>query len=449
MTKYDDMPLQLRREAERWYPLIEHPVQTRLITDHVRFKVVPAGRRSGKTERAKRFIAKQAMQVIGQYFAAAPTRDQAKKIFWNDLKLLTFSSTHAKEPSESELTIFLDNGSTIVIVGLDKPERIEGAYWKGGIIDEIANIKSNAWDENIAPALDTYNPNDPNYRPWCWLIGVPEGLNHYYKLAEYARNSNDLDWELYTWRSSDILPKDVIESAKRRMSKRQFQQEYEASFETVGGRIYDDYCKNNHTIARIESHEQLHWFHDFNFTPLSSGIGVIRNESDFYVLDEIILTSAVARQSAEEFCDKFKNHKNKNVIVYGDPSGKVGEKHGHSSDYIEIETVLKNNNWKFERKVRKKAPAIRDRQNSVRAKICNAANEISLFVNVNKAPTMHEGLATLQAKEGSTFIEEVTNSQHITTAIGYCIDFIWPIRRPKEDKEEFTPKGSLNYYNGK
>ena len=38
---------------KRWYKLIDHPVQLELLNDDVRFKGAPAGRRSGKTERAK------------------------------------------------------------------------------------------------------------------------------------------------------------------------------------------------------------------------------------------------------------------------------------------------------------------------------------------------------------------------------------------------------------
>lgn len=29
--------------------------------------------------------------------------------------------------------------------------------------------------------------------------------------------------------------------------------------------------------------------------------------------------------------------------IYGDPAGKAGEKHGHASDYTDIEGVLKAN----------------------------------------------------------------------------------------------------------
>lgn len=415
----------LKQQRKRWYDLIDLQIQldlVRAVSEGVRFPVVPAGRRSGKTERLKRFVAKEAMRNPGElYFLAAPTRDQVKKIFWDDAKKLTLSAVHSRRPSESELKIYMPNGTEIHLIGLDKPERMEGIPWTGGGIDEIANIKPDAWEANIFPALNTIHPERPDYRAWCWLIGVPDGLNHYYDMAEYARTSNDPLWKLFHWKSSEILPPDVIEAAKRMMSAKQYKQEFEASFETASGRIYEDYSDDNLTDSVIEPHEQIWWCHDQNYTPMSSGLCVQRNDS-IYILDEIILTSAVARQTAVEFVDKYKDHNNKHVVIYGDPAGRAGEKHGHLSDYLEIESYLRDNGWKFTRKVKKKAPAIRDRQNAVRAKIKNAAGEVSLFVNPVKAPYSHKGLATVQTKKGSTFQEEETEYQHITTAIGYMTD---------------------------
>ena len=437
-----------QKDMERWYPLTEHSVQTDLVNDKVRFKVVPAGRRSGKTERAKRFVVREAMREPGPYFVAAPTRDQVKRIYWQDLKRLCFTSVLGdRSVSESELQIRLPNGSTISLVGLDQPQRMEGVLWIGGIIDEIADVREGAWQENISPALDTFNPLRPDYRPWCWLIGVPDGLNHYFEMAEYARTSGDADWKLYTWKSADILPPDVIEAAKRRMSPRQYRQEYEASFETASGRVYEDYGPHNYTKEVIKSHEQIMWHHDFNFTPMSSGIGV-RRGNDFYILDEIILTSATSRQSAIEFVEKYKNHANRKVIIYGDPAGRAGEKHGHASDYTEMEQVLRANNWQVERRVKPAAPAIKDRQNSVRAKIRNAAGETSLFVNIDKAKYAHKGLATVQIKKGSTFLEEDSDYQHITTAIGYCVDHEWPLR-PDRPNVDAKPVASINHFNSR
>lgn len=423
--------LLLDRQLARWYALKDHPVQLALVAavhGGIRFPLVPAGRRSGKTERFKRFLVKQANAVVGQYFAAAPTHAQAKKIFWDDLKAFTLSCLHPRKPSESDLIIYLPNGSEIHVIGLDKPQRIEGIPWKGGGIDEFADVKSDAWEANILPALNTVNPLDPEYRAWCWLLGVPDGLNHYYDLCMRAEAKADPNFQVFHWKSAEILPEDVIVAMKHSMSAKQFKQEFEASFETAGGRIYEDYSKANHTDARIEPHEQLMWMHDQNFTPLSSAIAVRRNGNDLYLLDEIVLTSAVSKQSALEFVEKFKDHRNKHVLIYGDPAGQAGEKHGHASDYTDIEGVLRANGWAFTRKVKPAHPAIKDRQNAVRAKIKTADDTISLYVNPHTAPWCDKGLATVQLQDGSTFQENQKNQyQHITTAIGYCVDVEWPI----------------------
>lgn len=425
--------LMLDRQLARWYQLKDHPVQLALVAavaEGIRFPLVPAGRRSGKTERFKRFLVKQAFAYSGMYFAAAPTHAQAKKIFWDDLKLFTLSCMHSRRPSESDLIIYLDNGSEIHVIGLDKPQRIEGIPWTGGGIDEFADIKPDAWEANILPALNTVNPTMPDYRAWCWLLGVPDGLNHYYDLCMQAESGEDPNFRVFHWKSAEILPADVMDAMKRAMSAKQFKQEFEASFETASGRIYEDYSKANTTNAVIEPHEQLMWMHDQNFTPLSSAVGVRRNNGkDLYLLDEIVLISAVSKQAAIEFVDKFKDHQNKHVLIYGDPAGKAGEKHGHASDYTDIEGVLKANGWRYTRKVKAAHPAIKDRQNAVRAKIMTAAGDVSLFVNPIKAPWCHKGLSTVQLQTGSSFQEDQKNDyQHITTAIGYCVDVEWPAK---------------------
>lgn len=426
--------IRLKKERERWYKLIDHPVQHDLVHDNVRFKIAPAGRRSGKTERFKRHVVKEAMKNPGMpYFAGAPTRDQAKRIFWKDLKAFSFSSMHKKKPYETDLIIELPNEATLNVIGFDRPERFEGQFWAGGGIDEFGDLKDNAWKEHIKPALNTFNPTMPDFKAWCWLFGVPEGLNHYYDLYQYAKTANDPEWKAYTWHSADILPAETIEAEKRSMSPRQFKQEYEAAFETAGGRIYEDYSFANHTKEIIKPHEQLLWMHDQNYTPLSSAIAVVREEGVF-LLDEIVLTSAVSRQSAQEFVEKYKDHKNRKVLIYGDPAGKAGEKHGHSSDYTEIEDVLRKNDWTFERRVKPGHPSIKDRQNSVRALVMNALGERRLFVNPVTAPWCDKGLGTVQLKEGSTFQEDDKNKyQHITTAIGYFCDYEYPINSPVID----------------
>jgi hypothetical protein len=433
--------VQLDRQLARWYELKDHPVQLNLITAvmrGVRFPLVPAGRRSGKTERFKRFLVKQANKIEGQYFAAAPTHDQAKKIFWNDLLAMTLSCTHTKQPNISDRIIYMNNGSEIHVLGLDKPQRIEGIPWTGGGIDEFADLKPEAWEANIYPALNTVNPTRPDYRAWCWLLGVPDGLNHYYDLCQVAESGVSTEYEVFHWMTEEIFPEMAAE-AKKVMSFKQYNQEFRAAFETASGRIYEDFSLANSTEETIQPHERLCWSHDQNYTPLSSCISVLRGD-DMYILDEIVLISAVSRQSALEFVEKYKGHQNKNVRIFGDPAGKAGEKHGHMSDYTQIMDVLREYGWKFTNEVAKAHPAIKDRQNAVRAKVQTADGKHSLFINPKTATWSYKGMQTVQLQKGSTFQEDQTNQyQHITTAIGYQIAKLWPVdRKPLSRGMQFT-----------
>lgn len=417
----------LKNDLKRWYVLKDIPEQLQLLESQTRFKVICAGRRSGKTERAKRHIIKQCMTTPGNYFIAAPTYAQVKLIYWDDVKRMSFTSLAKKSPSESELIVYFNNGSKLYLIGLDKPKRIEGVAWMGGLIDEAAYVKEEAWITSVAPSLDTANPEMPGYKAWCWILGKPDGFNWYYKLYQYALTSGDPEWSAYTWKSIVVLDAETIEAARRRMSAKQFRQEYEASFETVSGRIYDDYCSDNYTDEVIQPHEEICYFCDFNYTPMSHGIGAIRGDS-VYVLDEIILESAVGEHNALEFVERYKDHKNKSIRLYGDQSGRNGEKHSLDSEYTTMERVFKQHGWRVDRRVQSKNPSIKDSQNAVRAKIRTADDVITLFVNPNKAPWMHEGLATVTVKEGSSFLEDDKNDkQHITTALRYFINYEWPI----------------------
>ena len=413
---------------EAWQEdVIYHPVQAALITDNIKRKTIPAGRRSGKTFHFKRFLCQEALTTKGWYFAAAPTRAQAKKIFWEALGELLPKYLQSKPPSLTELIYYLKTGSQIHVIGLDQPARIEGPNWKGGGIDEFGNCKPGTWYEHVGPALETIGLD-----AWCWIFGVPEGLNDYYDLCEYSKNSNDPDWKNYTWFSSDILPAKTITALKAQYSPKHYRQEWEASFEGATGRVYEDYDKDNHTNIVFDPGKAIHWTHDFNFVPLSSAIIQIHKTKSgadhAYCVDEIVLESAVAKNAAIEFCDKYKGFERVPVYLYGDASGIKGEKHGIESEYITIQKTLQQAGFTVHARYPRSNPAIKDGQNSLRAKILNANMDRSFFVNPAKCKYCDKGLLTVQLKKGSAFQEEESKYQHITTAMRYFTNVKWPIK---------------------
>lgn len=223
--------------TSRWNVLRPHVKQSAFYRSSHRFNIVPAGRRSGKTELAKRKIVRAALRGTAfdnpRFFAAAPTRDQAKRIYWNDLKSLVPRHLRDGRPSEGDLMIPLVNGSEIYVIGMDKPERMEGQPWDGGVLDEYGNMKEKAWPENVRPALS-------DRLGWCDFIGVPEGMNHYHKLYErakeqYAELGVASPWAVFEWASVDILGVEEVEAARKDLHPLVFKQEYGGEFVDFSG----------------------------------------------------------------------------------------------------------------------------------------------------------------------------------------------------------------------
>ena len=251
------------RLSSRWYPLRYHKGQAQAMASLSRFNIIHSGRRSGKTEcYGKRKLVMKAMKGSsypggGRYFAGAPTRDQAKRIYWRDLKLLVPKEMILGKPIETDLMIPIVNGSEIWIIGLDKPERAEGTPWDHGCIDEIGNCKEQTWEEHIRPALADRNGS-------CDFIGVPEGRGFYYDLNEkalkhmrQAKLENKIPrWSSFHWLSKEILNKEEIYAAMEDMDPLTFQQEYEGAFIHFTGRAYYNYNFEIHEEPCLEYYNE-------------------------------------------------------------------------------------------------------------------------------------------------------------------------------------------------
>jgi hypothetical protein len=410
--------LRLDKQLARWYPLKDHPVQLALIgsvPSGLRFPLVPAGRRSGKTERFKRFLVKQANTIVGPYFAAAPTHDQAKKIFWNDLLDFSLSSTHKKRPNISERIIYLNNGSEIHVIGLDKPQRIEGIPWIGGGIDEFADIKPEAWEANIYPALNTVNPTRPDYRAWCWLLGVPDGLNHYYDLCEKAKADDGLTSKVFNWMTEEIFPEMAAE-AKKIMSERQYNVEFRAAFETASGRVYTEYDRYlNGTDRAVDAKDHLHIGMDFNVGKMSAIVHV-KDGKTTSAVDEI-MGLLDTPEMIKDINDKYPDHK---ITIYPDASGKNRDTNDASKTDI---SLLKKH---FIVKNKTKNPFIKDRVASVQAMLCNAAGDRRYLINRTACPQTCKALES-QTYDKSGKPDKAHDTDHPNDALGYYIHNQYPI----------------------
>jgi hypothetical protein len=424
----------------RWYPLRWHPVQRAYWESPHRFNLLPCGRRSGKTENAKRKLVKRALQgsdyYPARYFAAAPTFQQSKNIFWNDIIAL-IPRDFITGISKSELSISLINGSEIVVVGLDKPARIEGAPWDGGVIDEIANVKEEAWPENIRPVLSDRNG-------WCDLIGVPEGRGSYYRMVKHAeaellQYGRDSEWGVFHWKSADILPPKEIESARRSMDATTFDQEFNASFVSFEGRIYYTFESGLH-CAKLrhlyDPKQPLIIGLDFNVAPgvasicqemrLPNGMFGTGAIGEVYI-DRGSNTPAVCRKIAADWSD----HEGR-VLFYGDATGGAsGSAKVSGSDWElvakELRPVFQS---RLEFHVPSHNPPERSRVNAVNTRFRSADGAIRAMVDPFTCPHLVEDLEGVRAlKGGSGEIDKKIDPKltHISDAFGYYLAKEFPV----------------------
>ena len=368
--------------TRRWTPLREHPEQQRLWNDNHRFKIVPAGRRSGKTELAKRRLVEHLFRKTWhgfppRLFAAAPTRDQAKRIWWQDLCDLIKPDWKATV-AQGELRIRTTRGAELWVIGLDKPMRMEGVSWDGGIIDEYADCKPGTFDAHIRPAL-------ADRRGWLWLIGVPDvdgpAQVEYEKLYDIASKNEDPEWAAFHWPSADILPAEEVASARRRMDPKLFEQEMLGRFTLAGGRAFPDFESSQH-VRDIPYDPKLPicWSLDFNINPMCSG--VIQHTGGFInVLDELVLPDTKTDSAVTAFLDRAKQcHWNVNKLhVYGDATGNARDSTSGTSDWIIVKNRLSHLSPVM--KVPRCNPAIKQTINALNAKLRNADGEVSLAVN--------------------------------------------------------------------
>lgn len=210
------------------------PWQTKVFEDPTRFKVVAAGRRTGKSRLAAWMLIINALQSDrGHVFYVAPTQGQARDIMWQTLLELghdVITGSHI-----NNLQLKLVNGATITLKGADRPETMRGVSLKFLVMDEYADMKPDVWEQVLRPAL-------ADQKGHAMFIGTPMGRNHFYELYKYAEMGDDDTYSGWHFTSYDnpLLDPDEINVAKKSMSSYAFRQEFMASFEAIGSEMFKE-----------------------------------------------------------------------------------------------------------------------------------------------------------------------------------------------------------------
>ena len=387
--------------------------QQQVADSRARFKVLVTGRRFGKTHLAIRQLCYNATRPQSRVWYIAPSYRMAKQIVWQQLKDRLRPLRWIDRINEADLSIRLVNQSEIALRGADNEDSLRGVGLDYVVMDEMQDINPDAWNLVIRPTLSDRDGG-------ALFTGTPKGRGNYF-FDLYTHAGTDPLWSRwqYTTLEGGNVPESEILQAQQDLDERQFRQEYLASFETYAGAIYYKFDSElNVTDREIPAGAPIHIGLDFNVDPHQAAVAV-RTESGLHVFDEISIAGSSTEIMAQEIKNRYTNNR---ITIYPDASG--AQRRTSAGGKTDI-MILQNAG--FEVRVKHRNPPVKDRINAVNSLLCNTNGDRRLTVS----PRCKRVIATLsrQIYKSGTQIPEDGDLSHMGDALGYCVEYQFPVTR--------------------
>lgn len=271
-----------------WANLEKKVGQAYVHTSLARFRVVMAGRQSGKTRTGVAEICWDAMAPKDSRPHINWWVTQSYKVkdaVWR--ALLDFLPKEViQKKNETELRIRLINGSEIFVKSADAPDSLVSESLDFVVCDEAGLWKEEAWSRGIGPML-TARPNAK-----VLFLGTPRSRNWFYKTWLKGRGE-DPEYESFTWKSEDspFADKKYLEERRRNMPLDLYREEFEADpldssggvFKNVRQRVLHGAKSDQFSVIGVD----LAQSHDFTaIIPMNSqrqALFVERSQEDYSI----------------------------------------------------------------------------------------------------------------------------------------------------------------------
>lgn len=403
-----------------------HPVQSALWRTPARFAAVYAGRGSGKTaisrRRVVRWLPVRKPWPDPMYFYAMPTYGQARRVAWEPIKALVPKAWIAPDGiKESSMVIRTVFGSTLHVLGMDKPQRFEGNQWDGGVVDESCDHKPRMFDRTMMPAFS-------HRGAWCWRIGVPKrtgsSAKEFKDFCHLGHEPNDLRLMSYTWSSEDVLTPEEIALARSMLDPKDYNEQYRACWETVGGLVFyafsevlnvdDSVCYSPKLPLLIGS--------DFNVDPMAWVVAQHRG-GELHVIDELFMRNANTQAALDELARRYRGHA-AGYNFYGDATGRNRHSSASVSDYVQVKNDPRFAPSRVFYPVSN--PARADRFAACNAVLCSASGVRRCKVHP-RCEHLVEDLTSRAYEPGTSEPDDHDDVGHVTDAWGYMVHALFPL----------------------
>lgn len=441
------------------------PPQKAIFLDPHRHKVVVAGSRFGKTTIALIYLIYAALRFPrSRNWYVCPTRVMAKDIAWIKLKRMLEvipreeggdgEAPMVRIVHEGELRITLVNGSVIQLMTAQDPEKLRGRLVKTVVLDEYGDMDPKVWTA-IRPRI-----GDKELRVMygelgrSLFIGTPKGFSEFkdlYDDASTGRRAASGQWKAWHYTSIEggNIDAQEIEDAKLELSARDWRQEYEATFESIEGRIYHSFLRDSYRVSvggvEVLNHgnldESVHDMGgailigaDFNVQPmcwtLSSKVVAERPfkvsaanpkgiQYEYHTWKEYRMENCNTAMMMDAIKNDFPGRQ---LVVHPDPhvgrhttSGNVGDTDHSIIDKAGAQVYVP------------KMTSLSDKYNTVNGLLCNSLGHRRAIINPRTCQWLTTSLDGLCYVQGSNLPDKSKGWNHMSDAYAYSVLSVFPL----------------------
>ena len=397
------------------------PSQARFHASVARFKGFSGPIGSGKSQALCQEAIRMSYINAGRLgLVGAPTYPMLRDATQNTLFEILDRNRIPHDFNKAEnVLIMRDTRSKVLFRAVDEFDRLRGTNlaWFG--VDELTYTPEDAW------LVLEGRLRDPRAKRLCgFAVWTPKGYDWVYRrfLDEPVEGYEAVIAKAFE--NCHVLGRipDFYERLKRSYDENFFRQEVLGEYvNSSGGRVYAQFDRKTHMQdLSVDGSAPLLWALDFNVDPMCSVVAQIAGKT-VRVLDEIVLGRATTRQACDEFHARYRNHCG-GVVIYGDASGGRQQTTG-SSDYQIIQAYFRQAGYpRWEYKVPKANPPVRDRVMLVNAKLRSASAEVHLLID-RKCKGLAKDFEQVVYKPESTIVDKERDKQltHLSDALGYLV----------------------------
>jgi len=410
------------------YEISLFPFQQEVFNHGSRFKIVAAGRRTGKSYLASVMAYNHCLEHRNQRaILIGPTVSMIRESMWTTLKNIVHPSHLEGLPREMDLELRFINGSRLSLKGFDRPDALRGISPSPTfiVLDEFAFIKQNAFTEVVLPMA-----TDPNRKARVLIISTPKGIsNDFYQLFNKGQEDNPL-WKSWQFTAEKVRPdmKEEIALARSTLDLKTYEQEYCATFNNTGDSVFYNFNREvnvSDNLLPLGEEEPVHIAIDFNVKIMASSVFAKRGDQ-LHCLNEFYGSA-----DTHQLIRKIKSvYKKQDITVYPDASGNA-RKTSASTGVTDF-SLLRNAGFKV--CARNKQPPIIDSVNCVNHLLKDANGVTRLYFTKDVTRTI-ASMETTSWKVGSStgmdnaIIDKSKGAEHFSDGIRYICEYIYPINK--------------------